>query len=262
MIHTDMEDKREYNIRLSNYINKLSARANKDKLKEFAELRDFKLETVREAGIFYIGEMAEMLLPEYLDDLEEFGVISATNYKPIFRNRWAIPIKNTDGLVENLVGYSPSADERYIYGTGKYYMRRETMYGLENLDIAYDLGYAIVTEGITDTIRIRDLGFKNCFAMCGTHSSDRILKQLNRCRYGVIKIPDRDDAGLRALRGWETFRSMTLMVNMQYKDIDEMCRNDEDNKNLVRQYINDIISWIKTDEHCGVKGIQEIVTII
>ena len=48
---------------------------------------------MKNCGIFYIGEMAEMLLPEYIDKISEFGVISPTNNMPIFKGRWVIPIK-------------------------------------------------------------------------------------------------------------------------------------------------------------------------
>ena len=139
-----------------------------------------------------------MIIPKYIEHLEDFGVISPTNKKPIFNNRWVIPIKNEKGLVQNLVGYTPDAHERYIYGTALYYRRRDTLYGLENLYLAYEMGYAILVEGITDAIRLKSLGYRNTFAMCGTHKSDYILRQLNRCRHGVIKIPDRDNAGLKA----------------------------------------------------------------
>ena len=172
-------------------------------LVDFANMRSFSIDTVKEAGIFYIGDATEMLLPSYIDKVEKFGVISPTNKKPIFHDRFVIPILDTDGKVLNLVGYSKNANERYVYGTAQYYRRRETMYGLENLEMAYDLGYAILTEGITDAIRMRDLGYKNTFANCGTHNSEFIIKQLNRCRHGVIKIPDRDEAGNRANKKWK-----------------------------------------------------------
>lgn len=257
-----LKAKEVYEERLTNYGLELISRSKDIKLEEFATLRDFKVETVKECGIFYIEEMHEMLLPSYIDDLPTLGVISETNHKPIFRHRWVIPIKNQRGFIQNFVGYSPEADERYIYGTSKYYRRRETMYGLENLDLAYDLGYAIVTEGITDTIRLRDMGFKNSFAMCGTHSSAFIMRQLNRCKHGIIKIPDRDDAGLRALKGWESLRSVTLMINMQYKDIDEMCKNNEENKEWIKEYLKDCINWILSDTHNGYKSISETVTVL
>ena len=254
--------KGQYERILTDYVNDLSARSSKDKQREFADFRKFKLETVEKLDIFYVGEMAEMLLPNYIDKIAQFGVISETNYKPIFRDRWVIPIKNEDGLVQNLVGYSPNADERYIYGTSKYYRRRETMYGLENLSLAYEMGYAIVTEGITDTIRLRDMGYPNTFAMCGTHKSDFIMRQLNRCRHGVIRIPDRDDAGLKALKQWECNRHLTLMINLQYKDIDEMCRESEENQDWINAYLTDCIAWIKSETHNGQKCLCETVTVL
>ena len=255
-------DRIKYEKTLTAYVTELQQRGRKDKLQEFADFRKFRIETVENLGIFYIGEMAEMLLPNYIDEIQHLGIISETNYKPIFRNRWVIPIKGEDGLVRNLVGYSPDADERYIYGTSRYYRRRETLYGLENLGLAYDMGYAILTEGITDTIRLRDMGYPNTFAMCGTWKSDTNIRQLNRCKYGVIRIPDRDDAGLKALKGWKYNRHIIIMINLQYKDVDEMCRESEENQEWLRAYLEDCIAWIKTVEHNGQKSLCEEITVL
>lgn len=206
--------------------------------------------------------MAEMLIPKYIDDVANFGVISPTNNMPIFNNRWVIPIKDRNGLVQNFVGYNPSADERYIYGTAKYYERRGTLWGLENLSTAYKMGYAYVTEGITDAIRLRDLGYVNAFARCGTHSSQMIDKQLNRCRNGLIFIPDRDDAGLRAVKNWRANRSATLYISFKYKDIDELCRDSLDNQEWARKYIDACTDWIVTETHNGQASINERITML
>ena len=266
-----MNDKNKYTDTLTSYTNNLINRTNESKLIQFTNLRAFDIETIKKLGIGYIGDMAEMLLPEYLDVVGDLGVISEANNKPIFRNRWFIPIKGIDGRVLNLVGYSPSADERYIYGTSKYYNRRGTYFGLENLHLAYEMGYAIVTEGITDTIRLRDMGYHNTFAFCGTHSSRHMIDQLNRCRYGVIMIPDRDEAGSRALNGWTFNRSVTLYINIQYKDIDEMCIINtgeyEREKNLeniewVKEYMGICIDWIKSGNHYGYNSMHEKITMM
>lgn len=265
------DSKESYENDLTNYSHSLAKRANPLKLDEFCNLRAFDIDTVRESDIFFVGDMTEMLLPTYFDRVEKLGVISETNHKPIFRNRWVIPIKNPSGHVQNFVGYSPYADERYIYGTSKYYRRRDTLYGLENLEMAYDLGYAFVTEGITDTIRLRDMGYKNSFAMCGTHHSDYIIRQLNRCKHGVILIPDRDDAGIRALKGWNFNRSATIFINFQYKDIDEMCsiRNENgtktkntENIEWFNEYAKMCIDWITSDVHNGKNCLCEKVTML
>lgn len=257
-----VEQKKVFLHEFSSYIDTLRARSPEDKLQEFADFRKFKLETVKETGIFYIGDMAEMIHPEYFSKLESFGVISPTNKKPIFHNRYLIPIKDTHGNVLNVVGYSAEADERYVYGTAPYYRRTNTLWGLENLEMAYEMGFAFVTEGITDSIRLRDMGYKNSFAMCGTHSSDFIIQQLNRCRYGIIRVPDRDKAGLRALKGWEFNRHLTLYINLLYKDVDEMVRSEAENEEWLRSYIEGCIGWIKSKEHGGQKSECESATVL
>lgn len=260
-IEKALKDMEEYSDRLTDYVKELEVRAGDKKLRDFSEMRQFSLDTIKENGIFYIGDATEMLIPSYFNYLEDFGVISETNKKPIFHNRYVIPIKDSRGKVLNLVGYSKEADERYVYGTARYYRRRDTMYGLENLEYAYNLGYAIFTEGITDTLCVRNLGFKNSFANCGTHGSDLIMKQLNRCRYGVIKIPDRDEAGKKASKKWKCNRSITLNTFIAYKDIDEMCKSSVDNKELVKEYLDICVDWIKSAEHNGYNTVDEVITI-
>lgn len=251
----------EYRKRLTEYVNTLRLLSAKEKLQDFADLRNFSLESVEKAGVFYIGNMAEMLLPTYLDEVNSFGVISNTNRMPIFRERYVIPIKDELGLVQNLVGYSREAAERYIYGTAKYYRRKETLWGLENIDLAYDMGYAILTEGITDAMMVRSLGYPNAFANCGTHHSKYIMNTLNRCRHGIVRIPDRDSAGFRALNGWVCNRHVTLNVPIIYKDADEMCREAE-NRDWFTSYLNDCINWLKSAEHNGIQCKCEQVTIM
>lgn len=257
----ELNEYNRYTDELTEYTYALKARSGDKMLEHFAEMRSMPLDIIKSSDIFYIGDATEMLLPSYLGKVEDFGVISPTNKKPIFHNRFVFPIKDVDGRILNLVGYSKEADERYVYGTAKYYRRRETMYGLENLQQAYNLGYAILTEGITDTVRVRSLGFTNTFANCGTHESDFIMKQLNRCRYGVIKIPDRDAAGKRAAKKWVCNRSITLNTFIAYKDIDEMCRESKENSDLVKEYIEICIDWIKSSEHHGKSCINQEVTI-
>ena len=258
-------EKNKYEDILTDYVNELNARSKQSMKQEFADLRKFSLETVEQAGIFYIGDAAEMMIPSYLDVIGSLGVISPTNKKPIFHDRYIIPIKTPEGKVQNLVGYNKYADERYIYGTAKYYRRRDTFYGLENLGIAYQQGYAIVTEGITDAIMMRNLGYPMTFGWCGTHKSSFMVQQLNRCRHGVLKIPDRDAPGARAAKSWDFNRSVTLNVNIRYKDVDEMCHNEENmetNRDLVVQYVTACIDWLKQSTHDGNKGILESVTIV
>lgn len=262
----ELEEMERYTDDFTAYVEELRRRAGDNMLDYFAELRQFPREVIDEQKIFYIGDATEMLLPDFLDKIESFGVISPTNRKPIFHSRFVIPILDIHGKVLNLVGYSKEANERYVYGTAKYYRRRDCLYGLENLNMAYDMGYAIITEGITDTIRVRSLGYKNCFANCGTHSANFAMKQLNRCKNGVIKIGDRDEAGQRAVKKWICNRSITLNTFIKYKDIDSMCYDEDatvaaENIVWVKEYLDACIKWILQAEHHGKPSASMVVTI-
>lgn len=252
----------EYEKVFTSYVGELASRSNKEKVAELASLRDMPIEALEKAGVFYIGDMAEMMLPSYIDVLTSFGIISATNNRPIFHDRWVFPIRGSNGAIQNLVGYSMEANERYIYGTARYYRRTDTLYGLEELNTAYDMGYALLTEGITDTIRVRSLGYPNTFAMCGTHKSPFIVQQLNRCRHGVLRIPDRDPAGNRALQGWDFNRHLTINVPVMFKDVDELCKGNQENIDLLTTYLNDCIGWTCETEHNGQRCRCETVTML
>lgn len=259
------EATKEYNKYLdkyTEYVEIIRQRSDKSKLQYLSELRGISVEQLEEEGIFYIGNMAEMLIPSYINNLEQFGVISNTNHKPIFSDRWIFPIKTVDGRVQNLVGYSREAKERYVYGTGAYYRRNEVMYGLENMGLAYELGYAIYVEGITDTVSIRDIGYKNCFGACGTRASEIKMTQFNRCRYGLIRIHDRDRAGDLTREHWKTNRYLTLNIPLIYKDADETINprdingnidleKIEDNRAWFKEYLDSCIDWITQKEHRG-----------
>ena len=258
------KDYNDYLDSFTEYVNVLRQRSNKNMLKVLSDMRGISVQQLEEEGVFYIGDMVEMLLPNYLDKLEEFGVISTTNNKPIFHNRWVFPIKAVDGRVLSLVGYSNEARERYVYGTGKYYRRNDVMYGLENLHLAYELGYAIYVEGITDAVSIRDLGYKNTFAACGTRESKIKMNMLNRCRYGIVRIHDRDKAGDLTRKHWITNRYVTLNIPLIYKDADETIHpktpsgqidleKSAENIQWFKSYLDGCIEWLLKQEHNGHK---------
>lgn len=253
IMHDSLACMENYLDRLTAYTKELYDRSNKDKVKELSELRKIPLSVLEEAGVFYIDRQSELLLPRYIDDLKDFGLISSSNNRPIYNNRWIFPIKNADGKVLNFVGYSNTEDERYVYATGKFYSRTDVLYGLENINEAYKLGYAIVTEGITDSLAVRGLGHKNVFAWCGTSHSTFKIKQLNRCRHGVIRIPDRDIPGERMKKVWDFNRYYTLVTMAGFKDSAEMLENGDEYVEYYKACLECSIDWILKGEHNGRK---------
>lgn len=238
---------------LTLYAKTLYERSDKSRLKMLSDLRKIPLSVLEEAGVFWIENQTELLLPGFINQLKDFGVISPANNKPIFHHRWVFPIKNTDGKVINFVGYSNLVDERYVYGTAKYYNRSDVLYGLENYDEAFRLGYAIITEGITDALAVKGLGYNNVFAWCGTMDSPAKIRLLNRCRYGVIRIPDRDAPGEKTKKLWIFNRYFTLTTYMKYKDSAQMLADGEEMRDYYKSCLDLAIDWILKKEHKGVK---------
>ncbi len=221
----------EYCALYKKYVDALRAQSIKlhpDKLKELSDMRKISVETLEKVGAFYIGSMTEMLLPQFIDSVASLGVISATNGKPIFEERWVFPIKDICNNITNLVGYKRDAEVRYLYGTGKYYNRSDDFYGAETLGHIYDVGWAILVEGITDRLAVLDQGFDNCLASCGTADSSIKMGQLARTKHGVVFIHDRDTAGDGTRKHWIVPRGIRLNIVTGDKDIDSYLHSPND----------------------------------
>ncbi len=260
MIDKALQEYKSIVKKFNDYVDELyeiSWKSYKEQMEEFIQLRGFSEETIRKAKICYIPDNVSMLIPEYIPYLEDFGVISNTNEMPIYQDRYMIPIRNMDGDTINTVGYSSKKDTRYVYGTGKYYDRADTIYGLENYKKAVQLGWGIYTEGITDTIAIRNLGFENCFAACGTRESDYKNALLNVFRHGVIRLRDRDVAGDNAVRRWNFVRYIDMYVPINCKDPDQFLNK---NKHLTKEeaaeefkrYILSGRDWLLSKKHMNI----------
>ena len=52
-----IQNKIDYERELTNYTKSLRDRADHSRIEDFARMRDYKKETVEQAGIFYISEM-------------------------------------------------------------------------------------------------------------------------------------------------------------------------------------------------------------
>lgn len=263
---SSIQEMNQYCFELTEYMQLLKGNSNPDKVRELSELRGISLEVLQEADVFYIDNMSEMLIPKYLRRLTDFGVISQTNLKPIFRKRWVFPIKDEFGRVINFVGYSNMEKERYIYGTATYYSRQDDLYGLENLHSAYKDGYAIITEGITDILSIRSIDkikYKNSFAYCGTMASEIKLGIMSRFRYGTINIHDRDKAGDKSRDNWDTYRHVTFLTPLQFKDSNETLNADEGKYRVWYENCLDAsIEWLKQEEHKGIKSLSVEATML
>lgn len=249
----------EFRKELTEYVDALRGRSQKNYLAEFAITRKFNIDTLYDLGIIYIKDMSEMLIPKFLDRLEDFGVISPTNKKPIFSDRYLIPIYDVNGLVQGLVGYSLSSKARYVYATTKYFQRSDIMYNMQCYEKCIEKGYAIVTEGITDAIRLIDMGFECVMATAGAHESLFMMQMLDTGMCTIF-VPDRDRAGDGTKEYWITTNYVRLLVPFTYKDIDEYAR-EEKNRWNVTEFIHMVIDYVLGKNADNVKLLGEELPI-
>lgn len=247
-------DRKEFRKQFTNYVNSVYKLSNKDMQASFSNLRQIPLNSIKEKGIFWVGNSVELMIPEYIGLLERFGLISEANGKPIFNNRWIIPIRDKDNLVQALVGYSNTSENKYVYSTTDFYMRGDSLYGEEQLEKTMKDGYAVLVEGITDAIHISSLGFDNIYANCGSRKGTLNFLRLNRLKYGIIRIRDRDRAGDGTKNKWITDRYIDLVTPPQFKDSDEVLK-DVEYREIFKEYLDACIEMIKSNSF---KGKEEI----
>ena len=242
-------DVKEFRALLTDYVEDIRSRSKQYKIRDFAVKRKFKEETLNNSGIFFIDKMAELVVPKYFDLLKNFGVISETNSKPIYNDRYVIPFYGMDKKVMGLVGYTWEAKERYVYATTQYFERNDAIYGLENIEQIIKDNYVIVVEGLTDRLRLIELGFKNVLCTAGAHKSLFMMQIFNMID-NVIFIPDRDTAGDGTIKYWKTNKYCRLLIPFCYKDLDEFATSSEENAGLLVQYINETIKYMFSIKTC------------
>ena len=229
----------EYRKEFTEYVKKLQFNSNKEELDNLATIRKFDRDLLEKLGIFYIGKEAEMLIPDENGKIDntkykKFGIISPTNNRPIYSDRFIIPLYDLNGYIMALVGYSLNSKQRYIYSNTEYFFRNDILYNLQIYEKCVKDGYVIVTEGITDCIRLRNMGFTNVMSTAGAHRSLWMMQMLDNID-NVIFIPDRDRAGDGTKEYWITHNYTRLLVPFYCKDLDEFAKRS-DKEELVLKY--------------------------
>ena len=229
----------EYRKEFTEYVKKLQFNSNKEELDNLATIRKFDRDLLEKLGVFYIGKEAEMLIPDEngkIDNIKykKFGIISPTNNRPIYSDRFIIPLYDLNGYIMALVGYSLNSKQRYIYSNTEYFFRNDILYNLQIYEKCVKDGYVIVTEGITDCIRLLNMGFTNVMSTAGAHRSLWMMQMLDNID-NIIFIPDRDRAGDGTKEYWITHNYTRLLVPFYCKDLDEFAKRS-DKEELVLKY--------------------------
>lgn len=255
-----MEDIIKFRKRLTEYVEILHRNQDSRRLDDFCIARHFNRDLVDKLGLIYIENMAELVVPEFLEELVDFGVISPNNRKPIYSDRYVIPIRDMSGLVMGLVGYSLSDKARYMYANTKYFERNDILYGMEKYEKCLEAGYIVVTEGITDCFRIKQLGYELCMSTAGAHRSLFMMQMLDMIPI-VLFIPDRDRAGDGTKEYWKTNNYGRLLIPFIYKDLDEYACSSERSANNLKEYVDMALNYMRESLDKGIAIVGEEMPI-
>lgn len=118
-----------------------------------------------------------------------------------------LPVFNVVGIIEGFAGFNPlryaeaheTGDKSlnyYYYSTKEVFAKGRYLYCLPDTFVnAYEDGYALLVDGVFDTLSLAQAGF-NTFGFLGSTATEEILAQLRFIKR-VILLNDNDAAGLK-----------------------------------------------------------------
>lgn len=258
----EMNNQKEYKFeKIQEFYNLLKRNVSRDEvqkecIKYLADFRGLDKELLENEGVFYAENKEELsLLVSYDEDALFYLGFKSLDYS----NRYLFPILNGKGNLCAWVGYDWEADpSKYLVGLLGIGDKKRLIYGLHDMDEAWNEDTIIVVEGIFDRLRLKSIGLNVGAALLGKKMSDWQKSYINRFRNKIL-IPDGDSSGQEMIEQWKmglkgnvavvklkeyekVFHSVEGTYRKMAKDMDDILRDDEEK---VNQFIN-LYNEIKT----------------
>ena len=186
---------------------------NKEQLPMFAKFRELKLETLKQANVFY----TDGTVPEEFSH-DSLGLIHGDF--PMFADRFVYPVYDVKGDVMGFCGYDVESAAKYLDSQNYGYIAKQySCYGMEKLEEYYNnQELVIVTEGIVCCLAAREAGVQ-ALALLGSQMSPYMHQVLERFGKRVVIFMDSDEAGTKFRKRLKnTFRCAQSTVA---KDLDD-----------------------------------------
>ncbi len=177
-----------------------------------------------------------------------------------FRHRLTIPIRDWQ---KNIVGFGarilrPDDKPKYLNSAETVlYKKSDILYGMHTLkQHITTFGYVIIVEWYMDVISLHKAWFPIALATCGTALTKQHIRMIKRFTDTVYFLFDNDSAWQDATQRWlkvsytHGIYPKTLTLPAQYKDIDDLVREDTDPKQTISDMIqNAKDGFVWTLEH-------------
>jgi DNA primase len=189
--------------------------------RQFLDTRGLAQETAREARLGYAPDGWTTLLdhmhgkgfPEHL--VEEVGLArqraQATGHYDFLRDRVIFPIRDERSRVIAFGARIVTGDGPKYLNTPEstVYQKSKVLYGLELARPAIQrVDRVLVVEGYMDVLSLRQAGFAETIATCGTALTIEHLRRIRRLTQDVVAMFDNDEAGAKAAE-----RSLPLFID-------------------------------------------------
>lgn len=192
-------------------------------LMEYASMyKEFlSIETLLKARAFYVPDFCdEKLLPEKFHD-NKLGILG-TGERIIISGGVCYPVCNGNKDIVSFIKHDPESSAKYLdikpYG---FIPKRYMLYGMEEMLDYYTTNEEVyITEGLTDTLALRQVGKKALAILSSsvTKYQDRIIKRLKN----PVIVPDNDIAGTKMFKYAKYNKLRVRYPDSNYNDMYDM----------------------------------------
>lgn len=195
--------------------------------RKYFQLRGFTQDTLEEFGVGYCDSVT---VPHVTgQELQAAGIANDRGNCSLY-GRAIIPIRDHTGTIVSLAGRAmeAGAQPKYLNGAEtSIYSKSKTLFGLyENRKMIEQIKLAIIVEGYTDVMMLRQSGCHQAVGTCGTALTVEQCKLLARHTENAIIIYDGDEAGRKAahraaLVAFPYFSTLRVVLLEDGQDPDE-----------------------------------------
>lgn len=210
-------------------------------LQAIADFRYLDIDYFLSKGCFFVPN--EDYMREYLGIATMNETYDIYNYEGACKWLWHVvfPIRNAIGELVGFAGYNPLSKmllknnemsgentpipPKYIYSSKSVFDRGSYLFIPNGYTKCVEDGYAIIVDGMFDTMTIGSLGY-NAIGMLGSKVSDKLLFMLSFVKT-VYVIGDNDEAGLNLYKLISKKLHNVVDVRVsKYKDVDAYVYNE------------------------------------
>lgn len=217
-----------------------------NKYREYmSNYRNISKKVLDEAYMFYILDEAYLQDIIYSMNVREMLGIQV-GYTVRQQERFVFPILNFDNVILGFIGYDyEETDYKYLISLAKFAEKGRLFFNYQNINEAYRKDVIILEEGVFDSLRLNEIGYKNNLALMGTRMSDFHKTVLNRFKL-VIIISDNDESGKRASNEWfNSLDTKVALVTIKKREINRTFKKGDDieEREIVIKDIDDFLNY-------------------